>query len=356
MIHSKSMLICKSAQTKIRAHRPLVHLPQPESLECFYDAQMAALWISLRANCAYCVTKALLREFNEVGYAISRWPKGLIDFKILQSKLAGVFSLGGDLEHFINCICRKDKEALLRYGNDAIEAIWHNLIVGSQNHATSIAIVEGEAQGGGFEAALSCHLLIAERGTHFGFPESLFGLFPGMGAFHLLAARSDAGLARKLMSSANRYPAEMLHEAGIVDVVAEKGRGAETARDIIANATPEWLGSLRKRFASLELDELKATVSTWVDCALTLNEKALRSMNYLLSAQKARATRMAMTNKVAENFGSSAEKSGPRKSDSLVSEVSATMGYEPQEQSYETTPPQSFSGLQSEGGDRRHQG
>jgi molybdopterin-guanine dinucleotide biosynthesis protein A len=42
--------------------------------------------------------------------------------------------------------------------------------------------VQGDALGGGFESLLSFDIIIAEKGTKFGFPEQLFGLFPGMGA------------------------------------------------------------------------------------------------------------------------------------------------------------------------------
>ena len=46
--------------------------------------------------------------------------------------------------------------------------------------------MQGECLGGGFEAALSSDLIIAERRSRFGFPEILFNLFPGMGAYSFL--------------------------------------------------------------------------------------------------------------------------------------------------------------------------
>jgi DSF synthase len=40
-----------------------------------------------------------------------------------------------------------------------------------------------DALGGGFESLLSFNIIIAERGAKFGFPENIFGLFPGMGTY-----------------------------------------------------------------------------------------------------------------------------------------------------------------------------
>ncbi len=45
----------------------------------------------------------------------------------------------------------------------------------------TVALVEGDALGGGFEAALSCDVIVATPQAKFGFPEVLFHLFPAWG-------------------------------------------------------------------------------------------------------------------------------------------------------------------------------
>jgi DSF synthase len=55
-------------------------------------------------------------------------------------------------------------------------------IIHLDRDVTTIALVQGDALGGGFETALSSNVLIAERSAKLGFPEILFNLFPGMGA------------------------------------------------------------------------------------------------------------------------------------------------------------------------------
>ena len=53
---------------------------------------------------------------------------------------------------------------------------------------TTISLVQGDALGGGFEAALCGDIIIAEKQARFGFPEVLFNLFPGMGAYNSCSA------------------------------------------------------------------------------------------------------------------------------------------------------------------------
>ena len=50
---------------------------------------------------------------------------------------------------------------------------------------TTISLVQGDALGGGFEAALAGDVVIAEKSAQFGFPEVMFNLFPGNGGIQL---------------------------------------------------------------------------------------------------------------------------------------------------------------------------
>ena len=93
---------------------------------------------------------------------------------------------------------------------------------------TTISLIQGEALGGGFESALSSNVIIAERRARMGFPEILFNLFPGMGAYSLLSRRLGMKRAEDMIFSGRIYTAEELHEMGVVDLLVEDGTG-ETA-------------------------------------------------------------------------------------------------------------------------------
>ncbi len=64
--------------------------------------------------------------------------------------------------------------------------------------AVSIAMVEGSALGGGFEAALAHHFVLANN-ARMGFPEIAFNLFPGMGGYSLVARKAGMRLAEELI-------------------------------------------------------------------------------------------------------------------------------------------------------------
>ena len=50
-------------------------------------------------------------------------------------------------------------------------------------------LVEGDALGGGLESVLPYHKVIFERSAQGGYPEVLFNLFPGMGAWNFTFAK-----------------------------------------------------------------------------------------------------------------------------------------------------------------------
>ena len=77
-------------------------------------------------------------------------------------------------------------------------------------------------------------MIVAEESAQMGLPEILFNLFPGMGAYSLLARRIGMRAAEELILSGKVLPAAELHEMGIVDVLATDGQGETAVRNWIA--------------------------------------------------------------------------------------------------------------------------
>lgn len=71
----------------------------------------------------------------------------------------------------------------------------------------TIAAVHGFALGGGFELALSCDLIVADRTAVLGLPEVSVGVIPGGGGTQLLPRRVGAARAAELIFSARRLEA-----------------------------------------------------------------------------------------------------------------------------------------------------
>lgn len=78
-------------------------------------------------------------------------------------------------------------------------------------------MIEGSALGGGFEAALAHHYVLAQRGTKLGFPEIAFNLFPGMGGYSLVTRKSNMRVAETLIGTGESRIAEWHAEQGLFD-------------------------------------------------------------------------------------------------------------------------------------------
>jgi enoyl-CoA hydratase/carnithine racemase len=111
---------------------------------------------------------------------------------------ADAFNLGGDLDVFSALIRARDADGLLRYARSCIDGVYR-FHRGLNGDFRTIALLQGDALGGGLEMALSCHTIVAEEGVGMGLPEVLFGLFPGMGAYNFLSRRVSPQLAERII-------------------------------------------------------------------------------------------------------------------------------------------------------------
>jgi DSF synthase len=200
-----------------------------------------------------------------------------------------VFSLGGDLNQFARWIRQRDHEALVRYGKSCVH-ILHRNMSGLNLPVVTIGLVQGDALGGGFESVLSFNVIVAEKGVKFGFPENLFGLFPGMGAYSLLARRIGTARAEAMLLSGATYTAEEMHELGIVQLLAEPGEGVAAVRHYIDRHGRRHNGHRAVYRAGREVNpvplaELERIVEIWAEAALNLRDKDLRVMERLVAAQ-----------------------------------------------------------------------
>ena len=210
---------------------------------------------------------------------------------------ASAFNLGGDLEYFCDSIRRQDRHALLTYARQCVRGV-HAFHTGLDAGAHSIALVQGDALGGGFEAALSCHTIVAEEGVGMGLPEVLFDLFPGMGAYSFLCNRFFFCQAEKMSLSGEVYSSEEMYRLGVVDVLVPKGQGESAVQDLIRQqqrAPHSYLAmnAVRRIGQPVSYDELMGITEVWVDTALTLGDKSLKMMERIVRAQEKRSIRAA---------------------------------------------------------------
>jgi DSF synthase len=261
-------------------------------LETDFDTNLDTLWTYMRQRSRPSFNPGLLAEFSQwqddIAHARS---SGImpIRYVVLGSRFPGVFSLGGDLDLFAGHIRKGDRDALVRYGRACVQILHRNMRSLDQPIIT-IGLVEGDALGGGFEALLSFNVVIAERGTSFGLPETNFGLFPGMGAHCFLSRRLGAARAEQMILSGRTYSAEELYDLGIVHALADAGRGRAEVEAYIRQNRRRQSGHCAIYEASrsvnpLALAELEAVVDLWADAALRLSDADLKLMRRLVGAQ-----------------------------------------------------------------------
>lgn len=144
--------------------------------------------------------------------------------------------------------------------------------------------------GGGFEAALAHHFLLAQRDARLGFPEIAFNLFPGMGGYSLVARRSGMKLAEELIYKGESHTAEWYEQQGLVDVLFEPGQGYVATRTFIDTLQPKMNGvramlRARQRVMQLPRSELMDITEDWVEAAFCLQPKDVAYMQRLVQLQ-----------------------------------------------------------------------
>lgn len=261
----------------------------------------AAHWLFMHSDAATgirpCCRKDMLDEMWSYMAAITRSPaerhSGTLRHFVLASD-AVAYNLGGDLDLFTRLIREGNRDLLLNYAQRCVEGV-HHLHTGFGGDVRSIALIQGDALGGGLEMALACHTIVAEEGSGLGLPEVLFGLFPGMGAYSFLCRRVSPHLAEKIILDGRVYSAEEMHAMGVVDVLVKKGEGRAAVEELIRQQqrTPQSylaMNAARAIAQPVSYDELLEITKVWVDSALALGDRSLRTMDRLIKAQTRRAS------------------------------------------------------------------
>lgn len=267
-------------------------------LKTSFDDEVGVLWTWVDQHDVPCVTYELLENLGHHHEAIERCGGQVvvgetaheIRYSVLASLTPGVFNLGGQLALFRQLIERRDREGLLRYATRCIDVIFPR-IRRFGTRLSTITLIQGDALGGGFEAALASDIVIAERQSQMGFPEILFNLFPGMGAFSLVARKIGARQAEQMLLGGRIYSAPELYEMGLVDVLAEEGAGVAAVYDFVKRQARRSNGfqaiqQAKQRCNPVTYEEMIDITGIWVDAALRLGEKDLKVMDRLIRSQE----------------------------------------------------------------------
>jgi len=272
----------------------LFHPTSYRHLRTRFEPQYGALWCYLAPHPRPCFSFEVLEELRRFQVKIERSAddggKGWgVRYVILASVTPGVFNFGGDLALFIRCLRENDPATLHRYAKECIDVLYAHAVA-FHLPITTISLVQGDALGGGFEAALASDILVSERQSQFGFPEVLFNLFPGMGAYNLLERRIGMQRTERMLLNGKLHRAEELHAEGVVDILAEEGRGENAVYEHIVRQagrrnSQQAILQVRRKLRPLLYEELMEVKEIWVDTAMRLGSREIRLMERLVNAQ-----------------------------------------------------------------------
>jgi DSF synthase len=263
-----------------------------EHVRVEYQEERKTVILTLCPQRRPCVTREVLNGLQ----AASQWIRernasqpDSIRHMILASDWDGVFSLGGDLDLFVSCIMRNDREQLLAYALDCVR-IGHVFHTGFEGTVSTTSVIAGQAMGGGLEGAACCQTIIAEKGSVLQLPEIKFGMFPGMGAISYLSRRSPGMHVRRMVETGEPLDIDEAYSIRMVDELTPRGHGLLTAHRVNATLAQGFHGRMATRYALAlaqgpSLHELESIARAWVDVAFKIDLRDMRLMNRLASVQ-----------------------------------------------------------------------
>ncbi len=147
------------------------------------------------------------------------------------------FSAGADLRELYRSaepLSEKDLLAGIRVFLQRIHAVFNAIDAAP---FVTIAAVHGVCFGGGFELALTCDIIIADKMARFAFPELRLGLIPGFGGIPRLKRELSNALVRDLLLTGRSINAARAQAVGLVAQLAAEGEALQVARATAAQIT-----------------------------------------------------------------------------------------------------------------------
>jgi enoyl-CoA hydratase len=149
---------------------------------------------------------------------------------ILYSTLKSGFSAGADLRELYGWIQQHGQAEVGNHARAYLERIHHVMNVIDACPLTTIAAVHGVTFGGGFELALTCDMIIADKMARFCFPELRLGLIPGYGGIPRLKRDLGNAVVRDLLLTGRSFNTTKAQQIGLVSQVVAEGEALRAAR------------------------------------------------------------------------------------------------------------------------------
>ncbi len=149
---------------------------------------------------------------------------------ILHSTATAGFCAGADLRELFERSQQMKKSDAIHGVRDflgRIHAVFNKI---DASPLTTIAAVHGVTFGGGFELALICDFIVADKMARFCFPELRLGLIPGFGGIPRLKRDLGNAVVRDLILTGRSFNATKAQQIGLVSQLVAEGEALRAAR------------------------------------------------------------------------------------------------------------------------------
>lgn len=257
-----------------------------------YEPENKLLWITLRPEPKPVVTLPLIESIRRVQLAVwGLWglaPDRPVLFMATRSR-GRVYSLGGDLDFYLDCLARNDRASLEDYARAASDVIRmsRNGLFGS---VITLSTVHARVMGGAIDSARSCNLMIAEEAATFCYPEVNYNHFP-IAAVPVLSRHTGPIEAEKLLLSGQDLTAREFAARGAVDAVVPNGSGEEWIRRYAASALHSHaarvavMGAFNRLAGDLG-EVIGPAAEAWVSHIMTLRPLEISKLQRIAAAQE----------------------------------------------------------------------
>jgi DSF synthase len=290
-IDSASQALPDSCEVIDAIRRQAGFLPE---IQLAYEPEIRTLWVTIKPELKPVFTLQLLDSLGKVQQAImalwgapEQYHRAPVRFLAFRGT-GPFFTLGGDLDFYLDCLAKNDRAALAEYARLSIEGAVANAS-GLNGLVVTMSTIHAKAIGGGIDAPRSCNIMIAEEQASFVYPEIKFNHFP-ITAVAILSRRMGPRAAERMLLSGEELSANAFMAAGGLEAVVPTGTGEDWIRKYAADSLPvhaaktALFSAFNRRAGDLR-EELDHLGEIWTNCMLRLNPGAISKLQRIAQTQ-----------------------------------------------------------------------
>lgn len=149
-----------------------------------------------------------------------------------------------------------------------------------------VAAVHGVCFGGGFELALTCDMIVADKTARFAFPELRLGLIPGFGGIPRLERDLGNAVVRDILLSGRSLSAKRAHTVGLVAQLVGEGHAHKVAHRLaeqMVRFDPYTLSAAKRFLKPIPRARLAREKDTF--CELLVRPTVLEALRHFVESK-----------------------------------------------------------------------